>query len=126
MPKTLFNRVGIILKNPTNMKKNLFALAALVAAITLSSFTTGTRATYFLTYKGSGDAYVAASYNVLSSATALTGSGKFNWIEIQDDNGILTDIQVDAAISAQDLNTVPSTHPLDNEVDRTGLDVKNP
>ncbi|WP_109698359.1 hypothetical protein [Chitinophaga deserti] len=109
------------------MKRNLFALAAVVFAITLSSFTTSTRATYFLSYKGTGNYYLAASYDVLSSASRVSGTGKFNWVSLEDANGIISDTQVEDAIDAEDLQPGGSTHPLDNELaDSPALDIKTP
>lgn len=106
------------------MKKNLFALAALVAAITLSSFSTSSRAVYYLAFTGS-DPAVAADYSFVSS-TRVGGTGKFNWIGIEDADGTIDNSELAVAIAAQNLNTAPATHPLDNEADRTLLDVKTP
>ncbi len=109
------------------MKRNLLALAAVVFAITLSSFTTSSRATYFLSYKGTGNVYLAASYDVLSSASRVSGTGKFNWVSLEDANGIIDDSQVEDAIDAQDLVSGGTPHPLDNELaDTPVLDIKTP
>ncbi|WP_341841051.1 hypothetical protein [Chitinophaga caseinilytica] len=108
------------------MKRNLFALAAVVFALTLSSFTTTRVSTFFLTYKGTGNQFQVANYNILSSASRVSGTGSFNWISVQaEDEFEIDDALVSATVTAENKVAGGSPHILSNETaDTPALDVK--
>ena len=114
------------------MKKNLLALVAIVAAITLSSFTTQRFTSYYLKYNVSaaGDQRVVASYSEIQEEIfdyegTQTGAQVLNWIRVEDANSSAT-IQNSEVLTAFSLYNTGANTTLNDEVDNLGnLDIKD-
>lgn len=114
------------------MKRNLIALVAVVAAITLSSFTTQRFTSYFLVYSGSNSQTAVGSYSsIIQGPTAPahlgtgTGAQILNWLRAEDSNGTLS-IQNDELATAFATYNTGGNSTLNDEVDDPGnLDIKD-
>ncbi|SIO03177.1 hypothetical protein [Chitinophaga niabensis] len=102
------------------MKKNILALVAVVAAVTLSSFTTQRAVSYFLVYDvvGLDDQAEVASYTSqeLVQPAFEDGTGVLNWIRVEDTSlsNAIEDNELATALSAYDTGTAGT---LDDQID---------
>jgi len=113
------------------MQKRILAVAAVVFAIALSSFTVKRTTDYYLTYKGTGFNQQALSgYTAARPTSPLThvtgGAAILNWVKVVDDVPAgLSDAEVQAAFNFYN-QVDPTSLTLDDEIDVADeLDIKN-